>query len=218
MWTFTLHLGLALLLGLIVGLERQLTGHPIGIKMNALVCLGSYIFVEFAKQFPGMDVSRVSAQVIAGVGFLCTGILFKSGSQIRGLTTATTMWVTAGIGMLLALQHEGYALIATAVITLFNLLLGPLEDRIIPFTTDAFLEQEFSVDIALDRDRLSGIRMELMELLHRQKGELLKLERTEQGLLMGFSFRGGKKIERLEELVAHIGRLSGVESADWDAH
>lgn len=218
MLSFILHLALALALGLVIGLERQLTGHPIGIKMNALVCLGAYIFVEFAKLFPGMDVSRVSAQVIAGVGFLCTGILFKSGSQIRGLTTATTMWVTAGIGMLLALQHVGYALVAALALTLFNLLLGPLEDRIIPFTTDAFLEQEFSLEIVLDLAQRSVIRKALMGLLKAQKGELLLLERTASGLVLGFSLRGGKKIERLEELVQSITTLAGVESVDWDAH
>lgn len=218
MLSFVLHLALALALGLIIGLERQLTGHPIGIKMNALVCLGAYIFVEFAKLFPGMDVSRVSAQVIAGVGFLCTGILFKSGSQIRGLTTATTMWVTAGIGMLLALQFVGYALVAALMLTLFNLLLGPLEDRIIPFTADAFLEQEFSIELRLDPSQRALIRKELMLLLKEQKGELLKLERTPEGLIMGFSFRGGKRLERLEQLVQRSTALTGVESADWDAH
>ena len=92
----------ALLLGAIVGIEREYRGHPAGVRTLAMVSVGSCIFTAAGLfLFPGhaTDPTRIAAQVVTGVGFLGAGAIFRSEDGVKGLTTAATVWVVAAIGM-----------------------------------------------------------------------------------------------------------------------
>lgn len=103
---------LAFLLGSLLGIEREKRHKPAGIRTHALVCLGSAMFTLLSlygfsdlsglPQFRNMDPARVAAQVVVGVGFIGGGIIFKETDHIIGLTTAASIWVTASLGMGLA--------------------------------------------------------------------------------------------------------------------
>ncbi|MCW8801882.1 MAG: MgtC/SapB family protein, partial [Candidatus Bathyarchaeota archaeon] len=91
---------LAFILGAFVGLERELSRKPAGLRTNSLVGLGSALFTILSYDaFPGGDPSRIAAGVVVGVGFLGAGTIVKSQEKVRGLTTAATLWTVASIGV-----------------------------------------------------------------------------------------------------------------------
>lgn len=106
----TIRLVLAMLVGTLVGFERTKKNKPAGIRTHALVCIGSTLFTLVSaygfSDFINMenaDPGRIAAQIVSGVGFLGAGIIWKEGYNVRGLTTAANIWITAGLGMALGL-------------------------------------------------------------------------------------------------------------------
>ncbi len=101
----SLRLVLAAALGAIIGAEREIHGHPAGIRTHMLVALGSGLFTVLSihgfGQGPGVpiDPTRIAAQIVSGIGFLGAGAILKDGIVIRGLTTAASLWATAAVGM-----------------------------------------------------------------------------------------------------------------------
>ena len=100
------RLVVAALLGAGLGLEREVHGHPAGMRTHMLVALGSAVFTVLSIYgFPktpdtaATDPSRISAQIVTGIGFLGAGAIIKYGTNIRGLTTAASLWVVASIGL-----------------------------------------------------------------------------------------------------------------------
>ena len=96
-----IRLTLAAFLGFVIGLERELTGHPAGERTHTLVALGAATFALISSNaFPDGDTSRIAAGVVTGLGFLGAGAILKTGAnEIHGLTTATGIWVVGAIGL-----------------------------------------------------------------------------------------------------------------------
>ncbi|UCH89137.1 MAG: MgtC/SapB family protein [Thermoplasmata archaeon] len=124
---FIIKIGLSILCGGIIGLERESSQHPAGLRTLILVCLGStlFMFVPYLALEPAfrglninLDVTRVAAGVVTGIGFLGAGVIFKEGTNVKGLTTAASIWVVASIGLLVGIGFYIIALFATIVITL----------------------------------------------------------------------------------------------------
>ena len=129
---------LAVLLGSLIGLERELARKKAGMRTFALVALGSCLFSVISKlafkEFwgvPGFDPSRIASQVVVGIGFIGAGVIMFQQANVRGLTTAAGLWVSAAIGM--AVGYKLYAIaVFTALLTLLILiLLWLFESRII---------------------------------------------------------------------------------------
>jgi putative Mg2+ transporter-C (MgtC) family protein len=102
---FSARLVIAAALGALIGAEREIHGHPAGIRTHMLVALGSGLFTVLSihgfGQGPGspIDPTRIAAQIVSGIGFLGAGAILKDGIVIRGLTTAASLWATAAVGM-----------------------------------------------------------------------------------------------------------------------
>jgi len=100
-----LRLILSILLGGLIGLERQTANKPAGLRTNMLVCLGTTVFVLVSiKTFEAypeapVDITRVAAGIITGIGFLGAGTILRTQKEIQGLTSAATIWFVCGIGM-----------------------------------------------------------------------------------------------------------------------
>ncbi len=112
----TLRLLLAVILGGLLGFERQFAGKAAGLRTHMLVSLGGALFVLVPLQ-AGMepsDLSRVIQGVVAGVGFLCAGTILKTAGedQVRGLTTAAGLWMTAAIGVAAGMGREMTAVLS----------------------------------------------------------------------------------------------------------
>jgi putative Mg2+ transporter-C (MgtC) family protein len=130
-------LGLAALGGSIVGWNRQRKHHPAGLRTMMLVSLGSATFVHAGRGLIQFDpsssgtaeASRVLQGIVGGIGFLGAGTIIRAGREVKGVTTADAIWVTAGIGAAFGLEQ--YILGASAVLmTALILLLSPVEDAV----------------------------------------------------------------------------------------
>ena len=96
-----IRLGLASVVGFLVGLDRESTGHPAGERTHALVALGAATFAMISdRAFPGSDPARVAAGVVTGIGFLGAGMIVNQNpDRVSGLTTAAGIWAVGGIGL-----------------------------------------------------------------------------------------------------------------------
>jgi len=104
--------------GGIVGLERQLSGKPAGIRTSTLICMGTYIFVTAGTPLVGSvgDPTRIIGQVVTGIGFLGAGVILTREGSIQGVTSAATIWVLAAIGVM-AGEERHFAAIVLAFLT-----------------------------------------------------------------------------------------------------
>lgn len=136
---------LAVILGGIIGLEREKKGRNAGLRTHILVCTGSslimlvslYIFEMYQGKVP-VDPSRIAAGVVTGIGFLGAGTIMGSSEGVRGLTTAASIWVSSAIGLAV-----GCGFFAAAAIT-----------TVVTFITLAFLKQiEKKLEVADKNDR-----------------------------------------------------------------
>ena len=102
-----LAIGTTLLCGLIIGLERQLRGKPVGIRTSVLITLGTYAFVVMAASVSNTatDPSRAIGQIITGVGFLGAGVMLSRDGIVTGVTSAATIWALASIGICIGTDH-----------------------------------------------------------------------------------------------------------------
>jgi putative Mg2+ transporter-C (MgtC) family protein len=123
----------ALVIGLMIGAERELRGHPAGLRTMALISAGSCMFTglglipEFGKT---VDPTRIAAQIVTGVGFLGAGSILRQGELVRGLTTAASIWVAASLGMAVGFGYYFVAVFMTIVVVVILLAVKPLEERV----------------------------------------------------------------------------------------
>ena len=130
-----LRLTLAALLGGLLGIEREQKGKAAGVRTHMLVAMGAALFVLLSQQagMPSSDMSRVIQGIIAGIGFLGAGTILKSDNdaQVKGLTTAAGIWLTAAIGVAAGMGRESTAVLSTllalAIFTLIPHLVSLLE-------------------------------------------------------------------------------------------
>lgn len=120
-YEFILRILVSAVLGVLIGFERQMHGKSIGEKTVALITVGSTLFVLMSPTILDGDNSRIIAQVVSGIGFLGAGIIFKDGTSVRGLTTATTAWASAAIGCLVGCGMYLTAVVGTFTIFLINM-------------------------------------------------------------------------------------------------
>ncbi len=123
---FALQLGVAVLCGAIVGIERQLRGKAIGIRTSILICLGTQVFIrlstELAEPSPIVDPTRVLGQVVTGIGFLGAGVILAKGGAITGVTSAAVVWMLAAIGSTIGVGRpiEAFTLSMLVVVVLIG--------------------------------------------------------------------------------------------------
>jgi len=125
----------AILLGGVVGLERERMGKPAGLRTHMLVCLGTVAFILACSEsnFTSDSISRVIQGVLAGIGFIGAGAILKTSEKqdvhVHGLTTAAGIWMTAAIGVAIGLGRLGVALLSTFFIVIILTLARRFEHR-----------------------------------------------------------------------------------------
>jgi putative Mg2+ transporter-C (MgtC) family protein len=125
------RVGLATLLGLAIGIERQWRSRMAGLQTMALVSMGSalYLILGAYAFHRDVDPTRVAAQIVTGVGFLGAGVIMKQGLSVTGLNTAATLWATASVGALAGAWAWREAVAGAAIIVAGNTFLHPLAER-----------------------------------------------------------------------------------------
>ena len=202
----TLRLFVALLLGGIVGIEREFRSKDAGFRTHFLVALGSALFVVSQYGF-GIDLkdsSRVAAQVVSGIGFLGAGTIIFQKNMVRGLTTAAGLWVTAAIGLACGTGMYAAAAIATVMILLglevLNALIPQVGTTTVSLTFSATSKE--SVKRVVDQ-----IKDDCIELYSYE----LKDRRTSQGEI--FEARLEMKVKRgnhNERLIGYMDEFDDV--------
>jgi putative Mg2+ transporter-C (MgtC) family protein len=122
-----IRLAIALCFGALIGLERSYHGRPAGFRTHALVCLAStalmlvpvfeseWFKADYGSTRVALDPTRMAQGIMTGIGFLGAGVIMKDGLSVRGLTTAASIWITAGIGILVGIGFHVPALLTTAM-------------------------------------------------------------------------------------------------------
>ena len=144
---FVLRVALSMVLGFLIGLERQLTGHPAGIRINVLICMGTSFFTLFPMLYGSDQVFRVGSSIISGVGFLCSGVIFKDSGSVRGMNTAATLWCTAAIGILASTRMYAIAVTAAVLLIGSNLILSPLARKVNPIAAGEENEKQYRISV-----------------------------------------------------------------------
>jgi putative Mg2+ transporter-C (MgtC) family protein len=155
---------LAAIFGTLVGLEREHAHRPAGLRTHVLVCVGSCLVMLTAQftynyyhQFsPNMDIARLGAQVISGVGFLGAGTIIRDGSSVKGLTTAASVWAVACIGLATGIGFYLGTTVATIIIFIF-----------LAYTRVSFDNNEATLTLTVDsenpKDTISAVQTELLK-------------------------------------------------------
>ncbi|NTZ16328.1 MgtC/SapB family protein [Paenibacillus sp. JMULE4] len=218
----TLRLLLALLLGGVIGFEREQNNRAAGLRTHILVCLGStlimllsmYGFAEFAKlDNVRLDPARLAAQVISGIGFLGAGTILFTGKSITGLTTAASLWVVAAIGLAVGAGFY-YASVLTCALALVSLfLLNLVEQKYFHTKKTLFFKLE-----ATDSPSLLG---RVVTMLSKQGNVIQKLSVEEIAMENGnrlqitLMLRLAKNV-KVAQTVEELMSLDGVNSVSCD--
>ncbi|MBR6402514.1 MAG: MgtC/SapB family protein [Eubacterium sp.] len=166
---FIVRLFVVAAIGLLIGIERQIGGHHIEIKTTFLIAVGTFAFcmIEILLGYPDI---RMSANIVTGIGFLCSGVIFKNGLTVNGLNTSATLWSTSGISILVAYGYFKYAFIITSILILLNLILNITAKKIKPIS---FLvdndSNTYQVNIVCMKEEVNGIKETVYERIINDK-------------------------------------------------
>jgi len=182
----------AILCGGLIGLERELKGKPAGIKTNILICLGSVLYATTSLLFSQSysvdggtiqgDPSRISAQIVSGIGFLGAGAILRSGANVVGLTTAATIWVVAAIGVCIGSGYPLVGFIFTLTVLFTLLAIDKLESKFLGRGQSFIVEIMYDDDDGVTRGQISQlmssneISMDDFEISKSASSYLLRLQ------------------------------------------
>lgn len=125
-----IKLGFALLIGGLIGFEREVRDKAAGFRTLMLICTGSAVFtiLSFELSASGEDGTRIAANIVSGIGFLGAGVIVREGGNIKGLTTASTVWLVAALGMAIGAGRLAFAGVAAVVILVILWLFPGMEN------------------------------------------------------------------------------------------
>jgi putative Mg2+ transporter-C (MgtC) family protein len=218
MW---LQLALAVVLGGLVGLEREFHGRAAGLRTHILVCLGSTVVMiagaQVARVLPArpggppvwIDPGRIAAGILTGIGFIGAGAILRLRGTHRGLTTAACTWLVASIGIVLGLGVYLVAIAGTVLALLVLLVLHEVE-KVIPRID--YRELVVVAELADDMPRRVHDVVERLGV-HARAGEFDQdLQKREVRILYNVMYRGA---ETGELLARHLRELPGVKFISW---
>lgn len=179
-------LSLAVLLGGIIGFERELSGKPAGLRTNILICMGAALLMDVSTRIGLVDghrvgdPARIAAQIVSGVGFLGAGTIMQAQGMVTGLTSAATIWVVAAIGMTVGAGYYVEGIGAGLLVTFVLAGLGGVEHwvrrarRVVSATIRTAIntpEEEVSMTL-----RAHGIRIEHQRVYDHEQDRTFELK------------------------------------------
>jgi putative Mg2+ transporter-C (MgtC) family protein len=217
--TFVMRMGLALLLGALMGLERQWHQRMAGTRTNALVATAASTFTMIGLIL--MDpagASRIVGQIVTGIGFLGAGVIFKEGGTIHGLNTAATVWCSAAVGSLCGIGQPQYAGVLAVAVLFTNVALRPLANRLRP----AMKEEEtyYHLELTCAAKDETQVRALLLSAVDQNHVALTSLnsEDLEEGNRVRVSAEiktADRNDDCLEQIVARVSIEQSVTSVRW---
>ncbi len=219
------RLGVGLVLGALIGLERQWRQRMAGLRTNTLVALGAAAFTAFSMLVPDeVSPTRVAAQVVSGIGFLGAGVILREGVNVRGLNTAATLWCAAAVGVLAGAGHPWPAALIALLVVVANIALRPVAHAIGRYGGNE-AEVEHSVPYRLQIECDEAVELHLRALvLQAVSGGMLRLRRLASEELDGRTPRVRLQAElvaltraddAMEQAVRRFGLEPGVRAIAW---
>lgn len=214
-WEITIRILLSLVLGGLVGMERELTDHPAGIRTHILVTVGACAFTTMSLfGFPGfLGGDRVAAAIVTGIGFIGGGAILKAkDGWVTGLTTAASLWSVAAVGMLVG---TGFYAVG-AIVTGIDLVVLEFIDWVVDKLAPKYKSRKLPVEVtgAHSADSLNSV----LDVL-RSGGccpELVRYNRHEDGTRFDMSLVAKIASDTdLQKLTEDIYRVTGVSDVLW---
>lgn len=217
-----LRLLCAMLLGAVIGTEREYTHRPAGMRTHMLVSLGAcavmvtgqLIFNEYRLYGAMPDPARLSAQVITGVGFLGAGTIIREGTSIKGLTTAASLWAVACLGVAVGGGYYAVGLIGAACMMITLTLFEAIQKFLMKSHYELYAFQVVTSDATGILELISecaqqqGVEIKGMQMLH------LKDSTLQLSFKIDFSGRNSEK--RFQQFAARLGSDARTESLQTD--
>ena len=224
---FIIRIALAAVLGVFMGLERQLTNHVTGILTNVIVCVGSFAFTAFSYLgfTDGVDLTRVAAAIVSGIGFLGAGVSLSDGTKVKGLTTAASIWASAAVGILCCLDRIWFAIIVAVTIVISHLILHPLSEFINKtqrYNKEKLKNQEafYKISIVCTEDNADEIKTHIVQYIRDLDNILLRkldMVGTDNGneRITAEVSTKKKDNELIEKIITHVGKHENIVSTGW---
>ena len=215
------RLGLALVLGAAIGIERQWHQKMAGLRTNALVALGASGFVVFSDLVGQGDPTRIAAQVVSGIGFLGAGVILREGINVFGLNTAATLWCSAMVGTFAGGGYWLPSCIAAGFVIVTNLLVRPLVQRLNTHAMSApGGETHYSVELTCKGEQEAHIRALLLHALSQAGLGLRRIDSedipdTSKVSVTAQAVMGKRNDGALEEIVGRLSLEPDVTAATW---
>jgi putative Mg2+ transporter-C (MgtC) family protein len=220
---FAIRLGLALILGSLIGAERQLRQRTAGLRTNALVAAGAAMFVMLTALTAGTaDGSfRIAGQVVSGIGFLGAGVILRHGDSVTGLNTAATLWCSAAIGTLAAYGMYGAAIIGTIGVIAAHVGLRPVGRAINRRTGTSDVEITYLFRLGARTDQGPHVRALLLESLRGQPLLLKslksdKVDHTDKVEIRATLTSTGLQNSLLEDILSRFSLEPWVSGGSWE--
>ena len=204
----------AVLAGGVIGIEREWRGRAAGLRTHILVCLtssllmqaamtqGEWAFLALPNENIVTDPTRMAHGVLTGIGFLCAGVIFRTGFSIHGLTTAASLWITSAIGILFGVGLYGLGVVATVVTALILVALRLINLRL-PARTVVDVEAGWARGDTATEDAVEAALATVDPAARADR-----IEVAEDGTLAVRSWR--VHLPRATDLKALAGTLSGM--------
>jgi len=220
---FAIRLGLALILGSLIGAERQWRQRTAGLRTHALVAAGAAMFVMLTALTAGSaDVSfRIAGQDVSGVGFLGAGVILRHGASVTGLNTAATLWCSAAIGTLAGYGMYDAAITGAIGVIAAHVGLRPVGRAINRRTRTSDVEITYLFRIGARTDQGPHVRALLLEALRGQPLLLKSLksddvDHTDKVEIRATVTSTGRQNSLLEDIVSRVSLESWVSGVSWE--
>jgi putative Mg2+ transporter-C (MgtC) family protein len=188
-------------------LEREYRSKAAGLRTMIMICFGSTIFTEISISIGESSPDRIASTIITGIGFLGAGVIFKDGLSINGITTATTIWIAAALGMAVGAGEYFIALIGSVVVLIVLSLFENIQRVVVR------MHQARSYKITFERDDgfVSAFENELKKLkLQYNKARDIK---NEKDFMVLYEIYGGEK--KLDELNVFLKGKPSVKTYEY---
>ncbi len=210
-----LRILLSAVLGAVIGFERERNNQPAGLRTHMILVIGATLAMvlsinlgyQFARPGTPADPARLAAQVISGIGFLGAGAILRYGYNVKGLTTATSLWTMAIVGLAVG---AGYYLVSVATTALMLLVLGLLN-----VIENRFVRTSVSRYISIQADYSKGVVKSIRQLVNEFSDDLLSFTIQKHVKNKRLRIQIVARIHRdqtLEELVDALSDIEGVRS------
>jgi putative Mg2+ transporter-C (MgtC) family protein len=221
---FALRITVALVLGALIGLERQWRQHPAGLRTNALVCAGAAMFVSLTGLMGDKDSpTRIASYIVSGIGFLGGGVILREGLTVKGMNTAATLWCSAAVGTLAGAGFVRHALVGTAAILGAHFGLRPLAhwvDRRRKAAPD--VETAYRIRVVCSQEQEGLIRTILMRHIGAHPSMVIQgistqdAEQADKAAVVAEVFSRLREDRAMENLISRINIEPSVTAVSWE--